>query len=100
GAAQGVVVSPPTRAAPFFFVSCRPQSADPARGPVGVQILLLGGMFIVLGIATDSLYAVASHRITRRFAAGARAQKIRARVAAGVYFVLGAATLTVEAPRT
>ncbi|MCZ7596913.1 MAG: LysE family translocator [Gammaproteobacteria bacterium] len=97
---EGVVVNILNPKTAIFFVAFLPQFADPARGPVGLQIFLLGGMFIVLGIVTDGLYAIASHRITRRFTAGARAQKIRARVAAAVYFVLGAATLTVEAPRT
>jgi threonine/homoserine/homoserine lactone efflux protein len=96
---EGVVVNILNPKTAIFFVAFLPQFADPSRGPIGWQILVLGGLFIAVGVVTDGLYALGSHRLTRRFGASARAQRIRARVAAGVYFALGAITLNVETPR-
>lgn len=41
-----------------FIAAVLPQFADPARGSVAVQILLLGLTFAVLGVISDGLYVV------------------------------------------
>ena len=42
----------------LFFLAFLPQFADVSRGSVGVQILVLGAVFVLLGIVTDGGYAV------------------------------------------
>ncbi|HEV7882822.1 MAG TPA: LysE family transporter, partial [Solirubrobacteraceae bacterium] len=43
-----------------FFVAILPQFADPAAGNVPVQLLALGGIFCLLALACDSLWALAA----------------------------------------
>jgi threonine/homoserine/homoserine lactone efflux protein len=43
-----------------FFIASFPLFVDPARGSVIVQMLVLGGLFWVVGIASDLVWAVAA----------------------------------------
>jgi threonine/homoserine/homoserine lactone efflux protein len=43
-----------------FFIASFPLFVDPARGSVVVQMLVLGGFFWVVGIASDLVWAVAA----------------------------------------
>ncbi len=43
-----------------FFIASFPLFVDPARGSVIVQMLVLGGFFWVVGIASDLVWAVAA----------------------------------------
>jgi threonine/homoserine/homoserine lactone efflux protein len=54
---QGVVVQALNPKVALFFLAFIPQFIDPARGDVLGQTLVLGAMFIVIGMCTDSLYA-------------------------------------------
>ncbi len=54
-----------------FFVAFLPQFTDPT-GVVPAQILLLGAVFAVLAIASDSIWALAAGRARRWFAAQPR----------------------------
>ena len=55
--AQGVVVQALNPKVALFFLAFLPQFVDPARGNVLAQTLLLGAMFILIGLCSDSLYA-------------------------------------------
>jgi threonine/homoserine/homoserine lactone efflux protein len=44
----------------LFFLAFLPQFVDPARGDVHWQIMLLGGIFIGLGLLSDSSFALAA----------------------------------------
>ena len=44
----------------LFFLAFLPQFVEPARGPVAWQILLLGLIFMSLGIVSDGMYALAA----------------------------------------
>ncbi|HET9552290.1 MAG TPA: LysE family translocator [Anaeromyxobacteraceae bacterium] len=74
----------------LFFLAFLPQFADPARGGVAGQILLLGLLFIAVTVTTDSCYVLAADglgRWLRRNPAVARSE----RWVAGLVFVgLGA----------
>lgn len=47
----------------IFMVAFLPQFADPARGPVWVQMLILGVFSKMLGLVTGAMYAYGASRI-------------------------------------
>jgi threonine/homoserine/homoserine lactone efflux protein len=49
----------------LFFLALFPQFVHPAAGAAATQILVLGGLFVAIGLASDCLYAVASGRLRR-----------------------------------
>jgi threonine/homoserine/homoserine lactone efflux protein len=57
---QGVVVNVLNPKTALFFFAFLPQFVDPQGGAVGVQIALLGCLFVALGVVTDGAYAVAA----------------------------------------
>jgi threonine/homoserine/homoserine lactone efflux protein len=86
---QGVIVNLLNPKTALFFLAFLPQFVNPARGPVSLQVLVLGLTFVGLAVVTDSVYALASGslaawaRSRRSPLAGAR------RLAGGVYVALG-----------
>ena len=55
---QGIVVQAFNPKVALFFLAFLPQFIDPHRGSVVAQSLILGAMFILLGLCTDSTYAL------------------------------------------
>ncbi|MBT8215702.1 MAG: LysE family transporter, partial [Acidimicrobiia bacterium] len=64
---QGFVVNALNPKTAVFFLAFVPQFVDPTRG-TAFQILILSGLFIVLGLISDGLYATVfgsvGHRLT------------------------------------
>ncbi|NJN67003.1 MAG: LysE family translocator [Chloroflexaceae bacterium] len=89
---QGVVVNLLNPKVALFFFAFLPQFTDPSRGTVAGQLLLLGCLFVAMGIVSDSLYALLAgsigHRLKRSWWSG-RGQH---RLVGGVYLSLGVAT--------
>jgi threonine/homoserine/homoserine lactone efflux protein len=79
----------------LFFLAFLPQFVDPNASHPAVQIAFLGVLFALLGLVTDSLWAIAAGtaggllRRSRRFV---RAQRY---VTGAVYVGLGVATALV-----
>ena len=42
----------------LFFLAFLPQFVDPSAGSVTTQLLTLGGLFVMMAIVTDSMYAL------------------------------------------
>jgi threonine/homoserine/homoserine lactone efflux protein len=89
--AQGIVVNVLNPKTALFFLAFLPQFVDPDAAHPAVQIAVLGLLFALLGLVTDSLWAIAAGtaggllRRSRRFL---RAQRY---VAGTVYVGLGVA---------
>jgi threonine/homoserine/homoserine lactone efflux protein len=90
--AQGIVVNVLNPKTALFFLAFLPQFVDPNAPHPAVQIAFLGLLFAVLGLVTDSIWAIAAGtaggmlRRSRRFV---RAQRY---VSGTVYIGLGVAT--------
>ncbi len=90
--AQGIVVNVLNPKTALFFLAFLPQFVDPNAPHPAVQIAVLGVLFAVLGLVTDSIWAIAAGtaggmlRRSRRFV---RAQRY---VSGTVYIGLGVAT--------
>jgi threonine/homoserine/homoserine lactone efflux protein len=90
--AQGIVVNVLNPKTALFFLAFLPQFVDPDASHPAAQIAFLGVLFAVLGLVTDSLWALAAGtaggvlRRSRRFARGQRY------VTGTVYIGLGVAT--------
>jgi len=76
---QGFVVNVLNPKTALFFVAFFPQFVAEGRGPVPVQILVLGLVFIALGLCSDSLYALIAGTVGGRLRARAAARAGRPR---------------------
>ena len=89
---QGVLVNLLNPKTALFFLAVLPQFVDPARGGAAPQIVFLGLLFSVMGLATDSLYALAADRLASAVRNNPRAMRGGRYVSGGVYIGLGLAT--------
>ena len=90
---QGVLVNVLNPKTALFFLAFLPQFADPSRGPVWVQVMVLGATLAALGLLTDGFYALLSGTAgvwLRRRSSGLR--RWRRYVSGGVYLALGVAS--------
>ncbi len=72
----------------IFFLAFMPQFADPARGSVTVQILLLGGLFIGATVLTFGAIAFLAGTLGRWLKRSDRAQVVMNRIAGAVFLGL------------
>lgn len=90
--AEGVVVNVLNPKTALFFLAFLPQFVDPARGEAWLQILFLGLVFMLLGLVTDSIWALAAGSAgatLRRSRRWARAQRY---VSGSIFVGLGVLT--------
>jgi threonine/homoserine/homoserine lactone efflux protein len=84
---DGVVVDVLNPKTSLFFLAFLPGFVHEGHGPVALQVLVLGLVFVMLAALTDGAYALAAARVSR----GVRRRPSRglARASAGAYGVLG-----------
>jgi threonine/homoserine/homoserine lactone efflux protein len=90
--AEGIVVNVLNPKTALFFLAFLPQFVDPESGSPALQILVLGVVFMLLGLVTDSVWALAAGTAggwLRGHRGFLRAQRY---VTGSVYLGLGVAT--------
>jgi threonine/homoserine/homoserine lactone efflux protein len=93
---DGVVVNVANPKTALFFLAFLPQFVDPDGGPVWSQTLVLGLLFVVLGILSDGTYAMASARLGSWLRRRGRGVRRRGRyVEGGLLVGLGVSSLAV-----
>jgi threonine/homoserine/homoserine lactone efflux protein len=95
---QGLVVGAFNPKTAVFFLAFLPQFADPARGPVGTQVLILGLLFILLACIPDFSWAVGAGKVRPRLVRLRR--KVVERASAVVYAALATVVLTANRAST
>ena len=76
----------------LFFVAFLPQFVDPARGAVTVQLFMLGSLFVLLGIVSDSLYALLAGTVGQWLKGTGGFKRAERYVVGSVYLGLGVTT--------
>ena len=89
---QGVLVSLLNPKTALFFFAFLPQFVDAKRGPAATQILFLGGIVVVLGALSDSIYALLSGSVGNLLRGNLRLLRAQRYFAGSVYIGLGAMT--------
>ncbi|WP_102125360.1 LysE family translocator [Deinococcus planocerae] len=92
---QGALVNALNPKTALFFLAFLPQFVRPERGPVALQTLTLGALFLLLATLSDGTYALLAGTVGKRLQGNrlfARRQKY---VTGGVYIALGIGTATV-----
>ncbi|MCF1184531.1 LysE family translocator [Marichromatium gracile] len=83
--ARGVLMSATNPKVAIFFLAFLPQFADPARGPLTLQLLLLGALFMLSALLVFSAIAWSSGTLGARLRRSPRAQLILNRLAGTVF---------------
>jgi threonine/homoserine/homoserine lactone efflux protein len=86
---QAVLVNVLNPKTALFFFAFLPQFVDPRRGAVPAQFVTLGAIFAVMGLTTDSLYALAADSVARRFRESGRFARGRRWIIGSTYLALG-----------
>jgi len=89
---DGVVVNALNPKVALFFVAFLPQFVDPGAGSVPAQMVFLGALFVLIGIASDAVYAVLAGGLAGRLRASRRAARARRWFSGSVYLGLGVGT--------
>lgn len=91
---RGIVMNLTNPKVSIFFLAFLPQFADPAQGPVSLQILMLGLIFIVATILIFGMIAFLAGTIGDWFAGSPKAQIWLNRVAGTVFAALALKLIT------
>jgi threonine/homoserine/homoserine lactone efflux protein len=93
--AQGIVVNVLNPKTALFFLAFLPQFVDPSAPHPAVQVALLGLVFALLGLVTDSLWALVAGSAGGVLRRSRRYVKVQRYVTGSVYVGLGVATALV-----
>jgi threonine/homoserine/homoserine lactone efflux protein len=82
---RGILMNVTNPKVSIFFLAFLPQFTDPARGSLTLQLLCLGGIFIVATILVFGGIALAAGALGEWFHSSAQAQRVIHRVAGAVF---------------
>lgn len=86
---QGVLINLLNPKTALFFFAFLPQFVDPSRGSVVVQILVLGGIFVIMAFLSDSLYAILAGTMGQWLKGNLRFLRLQRYLTGSVYIALG-----------
>ena len=89
---QGVIVNVLNPKTALFFFAFLPQFVDPTHGAAWLQMLLLGAIFIGLGMITDGSYAMLAGTFGEMLKSSKVFASIQRYVAGTIYIGLGVTT--------
>lgn len=69
---QGFIVGATNPKSAVFFAAVLPQFVDPAAGQVSLQMVILGGIFALIALASDAVWGAAAGAVRSWFARSAR----------------------------
>jgi threonine/homoserine/homoserine lactone efflux protein len=98
--AQGIVVNVLNPKVALFFLSFLPQFIHPERGRPGVQALVLGLVFVLIGCVTDSLYSLLASSLRTVLVRGRALPFVQRYVAGTVFIGLGLVAATASVGRS
>jgi threonine/homoserine/homoserine lactone efflux protein len=93
---RGIVMNLTNPKVSIFFLAFLPQFADPARGSLTLQMIVLGGIFMLAALLVFSAIAAAAGSLGQWLNRSARAQIIMNRVAGTIFVVLALKLATTE----
>jgi threonine/homoserine/homoserine lactone efflux protein len=88
---QGIIVNILNPKTALFFFAFLPQFVDASRGAVALQILFLGTLFAVMGITSDSLWALFAGTVAQHLKRNPRWINTQRYVSGGMLISLGVA---------
>jgi threonine/homoserine/homoserine lactone efflux protein len=94
---QGIVVNVLNPKVALFFLSFLPQFIHPNQGRPGLQALVLGLVFVVIGFCTDSSYSLLASGLRDVLLRGRALPFVRRWVAGTVFIGLGLVAATASA---
>ena len=86
---QGALVELGNPKVALFFLALFPQFVHRGDGPTALQVVVLGAIFVALGFASDSMYAIGSGRLSRWLARHPRRHRRQQRATGVLYLGLG-----------
>jgi threonine/homoserine/homoserine lactone efflux protein len=87
---QGIVVNIFNPKVGIFFLAFLPQFVAPGRGAAWLQLLVLGGVFLIVATVLDIAYALASGLVGEWLSRREGIAQIRNRITGAAYIGLGA----------
>ena len=87
---RGIVMNVANPKVSLFFLAFLPQFADPARGPLAPQLIVLGGVFIVATLLVFGAISLAAARLGKWLKRSPGAQTWLNRLAALIFVTLAA----------
>ena len=85
---RGIIMNITNPKVSIFFLAFLPQFADPDRGPVWLQMLLLGGLFIIATFLVFGGVALLAGTLGQVFSKSSKVQSVLHKVAGTVFFGL------------
>jgi threonine/homoserine/homoserine lactone efflux protein len=89
---QGIVVNVLNPKTALFFFAFLPQFVDASRGRVAAQIMFLGLLFAVMGVLSDSVWALFAGTLAHALKRNTRWTRTQRYVSGGMLISLGVAT--------
>ena len=93
---RGIIMNITNPKVSIFFLAFLPQFADPARGPVALQIMALGGLFILATLLVFGAVAIAAGQLRGWLLKSQRVQLWINRLAAAVFVGLALRLATTQ----